>query len=192
MKFASEEIRSKAVKAYLDGKATTEEVANILGYTPQTIRNWIRTYKRENRLAPKPNGHRKSCFSEEELGQLTILIEKHGDMTLEEIRSHFGKTCTLTALNRIIHKLGFRYKKNSQSQRTRTRGCKATARWMGCFATIGQSQPIDFSRWNWRKNKYDEALRAIKKWKAMLWFRSGRTVGARNIAFGNATYRRNI
>lgn len=123
MKFASEEIRTKAVKAYLEGKATSKKLAEIFGYTPATICNWVRAYKEHNRLAAKPNGHRKKCFSDEELKELANLLHAQPDMTLEEIRSHFNKSCCLSAIHRMLVKLGYRYKKNSQGQRTRTRRC---------------------------------------------------------------------
>lgn len=123
MKFASEEIRTKAVQAYMSGKATAKQLADILGYTPATICNWVRAYRDHKQLAAKPNGHRKSCFSPDELKELQELLDKNVDMTLAEIKSHFNKTCCLAAIHRIIVKLGYRYK-NSQGQRTRSRRCK--------------------------------------------------------------------
>ena len=119
MKFGSEEIRTKAVQAYLAGKATPKQLADIFGYTPATVYNWVRTYRLHNRLRALPNGHRRSCFTQEELAELSKLIEKHVDITLEEIRRHFKKTCSLSAIHRIVVKLGFVYKKNAQGERAR-------------------------------------------------------------------------
>lgn len=127
MKFASEEIRTKAVNAYLEGKATSKQLADILGYSIASICNWVRTYKRENRLAAKPNGHRYSCFSDEELEALKHLMVQHPDMTLVEIRDHFGKSCSPIAIHAILKKLGFVYKKNSQGQRTRSQRRKTSS-----------------------------------------------------------------
>ena len=123
MRFASEEIRTKAVQAYLDGKASAKKLAEILGYTPGTIGNWVRAYRVHNQLAPKPNGHRTKCFSDEELEELKKLLDKNVDMTLEEIKTHFNKSCCLSAIHRMLVKLGYRYKKNSKGKRTGTRGC---------------------------------------------------------------------
>lgn len=121
MKFASGEIRTKAVRAYLDGKASTKKLAEIFGYTPGTIGNWVRAYRKHNQLAPKPNGHRKKCFSDEELAELKNLLDKNVDMTLEEIKTHFNKSCCLSAIHRMLVKLGYRYKKNPEGGRTGTR-----------------------------------------------------------------------
>ena len=111
MKFASEEIRTKAVNAYIEGKASAQKLAEIFGYTRGTICNWVRAYRQNKQLAAKPNGHRKKCFSDEEIEELKILLDKHVDMTLEEIRTHFNKSCCLSAIHRMLVKLGYRYKK---------------------------------------------------------------------------------
>ncbi len=127
MKFASEEIRSRAVHAYLEGKASVKKLAEIFGYHPNSISNWVKAYKKNNQLSPKPNGHRKKCFSNDELEELKNLLAKNVDMTLDEIRIHFNKTCCLSSIHRMLVKLGYRYKKNSKGQRTRTRRCSKEA-----------------------------------------------------------------
>ncbi|WP_206214358.1 helix-turn-helix domain-containing protein [Desulfovibrio sp. ZJ369] len=127
MKFAPENIRTIVVKAYLAKQATRQQLADIFGYTPASISNWVRAYKQNNRLAPLPNGHRKSCFSEEELKQLSDLLKKDVDLTLEEIRERFNKKCSLVAIHKTVVKLGFVFKKNSEGKRTRTQRYKNPA-----------------------------------------------------------------
>ncbi len=56
-------------------------------------------FKNENRLSANPNGHRPSCFSDEEQKQLGELLESDVDITLSEIKQHFGKDCSLTAIH---------------------------------------------------------------------------------------------
>lgn len=124
MKFASEDIRTKAVNAYLNEKLPSKELSKIFGYSVATICNWVRIFQNENRLSANPNGHRPSCFSDEEQKQLGELLESDVDITLSEIKQHFGKDCSLTAIHYHVVKQGYVYKKNSQSQRTRTRRCK--------------------------------------------------------------------
>lgn len=123
MKFATQEIRTAAVNAFMSGQATIEQLVNIFGYTQASIYNWVRDYKKNNRLAPRPNGHRKGIFSEEELKQLSELLEKNVDMTLAEIREHFKKECSLVTIHKTVVKLGFVFKKNAKGKRTRTQGC---------------------------------------------------------------------
>jgi transposase len=128
MKKASEEIRTIVVKAYLSGAASRPQLSAIFGYTPACISNWVREYKQEKRLAPRPQGHRKAVFTGAELEQLAALLRKKVDLTLAEIRDHFCKTCSLVAIHKTVVKLGFVFKKNSTGQRTRSRGYSPTTR----------------------------------------------------------------
>ena len=121
MKFASQEIREKAVHAYLDEKIPAKELSRIFGYTVASICNWARAFRQKNQLAPLPNGHRKCCFTDEEQQQITILIGEKPDITLAEIREHFNKNCSLNAVFKTLRKLGFAFKKNSKGQRTKSR-----------------------------------------------------------------------
>ena len=122
MKIASEEIRTLVVKAFLSKTASRQQLSEIFGYTPASISNWVREFKRENRLAPRPQGHRKAVFTDAEMKQLSDLLEKNVDLTLAEIREHFRKSCSLVAIHKTVVKLGFVFKKNSAGKRTRTRG----------------------------------------------------------------------
>ena len=121
MKIASEEIRSTVVNAYLSKHASRQQLADIFGYHIGSISRWIRESQRENRFSPLPRGHRVSVFSVEERIQLGEYIEKNPDATLNEIRAHFGKGCSLAALHKIIDKMGYVYKKNAEGKRARTR-----------------------------------------------------------------------
>ena len=123
MKTASAETRALVVKAYSSGVATRKQLAEIFGYHIQSIGNWIREYEREGRITPRPKGHRQSVFNPEEREQLVALLQTKVDITLNEIRAHFGKTCCLAAIHRIVVGLGFVVKKNSQGKRTKSRRC---------------------------------------------------------------------
>ena len=81
MKTASEEIRKLVVTAYLSGKATRKQLAEISGYHIQSIGNWIREQQMGGKFAPKPKGHRQSVFTPEELKQLAEFIKNKPDAT---------------------------------------------------------------------------------------------------------------
>lgn len=125
MKIASEEIRTIVVKAYLSGTASRQHLSEIFGYTTASISNWVRAYKEEKRLAPHPSGHRKPMLTDAELEQLSKLLEKDVDLTLAEIKEHFGMQCSLVTIHKTLIKLGFVFKKNSEGKRTRARGHSA-------------------------------------------------------------------
>jgi transposase len=122
MKTASAQTRELVVKAYTSGVATRKQLSEIFGYHIQSIGNWIREYEREGRIAPRPKGHRESVFSPEEREQLVALLQNKVDMTLAEMKEHFGKDCCLAAIHRIVVKLGFVVKKNSAGKRARSQG----------------------------------------------------------------------
>lgn len=120
MKFGSIEVRKMAVQAMINKVATATQLSQITGYTVETINDWVKIYLDEGRYGPKPNGHRKSCFSDEEREELKTLLQERPDTTLQEMKDHFGKSCSLSAICQMVSKLGFRYKKNAKSKRARS------------------------------------------------------------------------
>ncbi|MDR2161243.1 MAG: hypothetical protein LBO77_03780 [Desulfovibrio sp.] len=121
MKIASEEIRSLVVKAYLSGTAGRKKLSEISGYTLASVSNWIRAYERENRLSPRPRGHRSSVFSQEEVDQLVELLQNNAGITLADIKEHFHKQCSLVTIHKLVGKLGFDVARNSEGKRIRVR-----------------------------------------------------------------------
>ena len=111
MKIAGKDLRQRAVEAYQSGEFTREEVAKMFGYTTTTIGNWMRSFKQEGRITSLPRGHRASAFTPAEQHQLRELVEKQPDMTLEEIRAHFGKNCSLPTVSNTLARLGLTFKK---------------------------------------------------------------------------------
>ena len=122
MKTATAETRALVVKAYTSGTATRKQLAEIFGYHIQSIGNWIREFEKEGRIAPRPKGHRKSVFTDEEKLALIELFQSDADITLEELREKFGKNCSLVAIHKTVVKLGFVFKKNAAGKRAGTRG----------------------------------------------------------------------
>ena len=121
MSIASPEIRKIAVKAYLSGKATQQQLADILGFHRTAIVRWVREYKKDGKLEPGVRGHMPKAFSPEEQDRLAALVTEKPDITLEEIRETLSKNCSLMAIHRELKRLGFRFKKNAEGVRTRTR-----------------------------------------------------------------------
>lgn len=121
MSIASPEIRKIAVEAYLSAKATQQQIADIFGFHRTAIVRWVREYRKDGRLVPQARGHMSKAFSDEEKERLVIMVEEKPDLTLEEIKEAFSKQCSLVAVHRELKRLGFRYKKNSEGIRARTR-----------------------------------------------------------------------
>lgn len=121
MSIATPEIRKIAVEAYLAGKATQQQLADILGFHRTAIVRWLREYRKDGRLEPQVRGHMAKAFSPEEKERLAALVKEKPDLTLEEIRAALSKECSLMAVHRELKRLGFRFKKNTEGVRTRTR-----------------------------------------------------------------------
>ena len=121
MSVATPEIRKIAVEAYLSGKASQQQLADILGFHRTAIVRWVREFRKDGRLEPQTRGHMPKAFSVEENERLASMVRDEPDLTLEEIREAFSKSCSLMAVHRELKRLGFRYKKNSEGIRTRTR-----------------------------------------------------------------------
>ena len=143
MKTASSEIRSIVIKAYGAG-ISRHQIAGIVGYHLNSVSRWIREFERENRLEAHPRGHRASIFSEAEHREIVELIGKQPDITLEELRSHFAKVCSLNAIHKLLKKLGFVVKKNSAGKRARTRGYNPGQSRMGKVPKNSRPESPDF------------------------------------------------
>jgi len=111
MSIASPEVRKIAVEAYLSGKATQQQLADIFGFHRTAIVRWVREYRKDGKLEPQVRGHMSKAFSREEAEQLAALVKDKPDLTLEEIRESLSKKCSLMAVHRELKRLGFRFKK---------------------------------------------------------------------------------
>ena len=87
---ASSEIRKIAVEAYLFGKATQQQIADILGFRRTAIVQWVREYRKDGKLESQVRGHMPRAFSFEEKERLAVLVKDKPDLTLEEIRKVYS------------------------------------------------------------------------------------------------------
>jgi len=111
MSIASPEVRKIAVEAYLSGKATQQQLADILCFHRTAIVRWVREYRKDGKLEPQLRGHKPRTFSLEERERLAGMVKDKPDLTLEEIRAAFSKNCSLMAVHRELKRLDFRFKK---------------------------------------------------------------------------------
>ncbi len=112
MKFASERnTNQKAVNAYLNEKIPSKELSKIFWFILSQLSATGSEFFKMKIVSLRTNGHRPSCFSDEEQKQLGELLESDVDITLSEIKQHFGKDCSLTAIHYHVVKQGYVYKK---------------------------------------------------------------------------------
>ena len=116
MKRASQEIRALAVKGVKSGQYTVQQMADLTDYTAASIDNWIRVSREESRLTAKPGGHRGPAFSADDQEQLRELLKQQPCITLEGIREHFQKSCSVVAVHKTLRRMGITFKKDIKGQ----------------------------------------------------------------------------
>jgi len=190
MSIASPAIRKIAVEAYLSGKATQQQLADILGFHRTAIVRWVREYRNDGRLEPQVRGHMARAFSDDEKELLATMIKDKPDLTLEEIREAFSKNCSLMAVHRELKRLGFRYKKNSEGIRTRTRRHSREQEEMGRVSKDCPGWTACFYRWVKRKDQYDAFSGPFLWWRSLSCKRAIRSLEDSDDAFINPAWRK--
>jgi transposase len=122
MGIASGEVRQRAIAAYEAGQGTQDQVAKCYGIDISTFQRWLQRYRQSGRSEPLPRGHNPAALDNAQMEQLDGLVEQDPDATLAELHDALGVHCSTVAIHNALGRLGYRYKKNTAGQRTRTRG----------------------------------------------------------------------
>jgi transposase len=122
MGIATADVRARAIAAYEAGNGTQADTAKFYGVDLSTFQRWLQRYRETGRASPFPRGHNPPALDRDQMLLLVRLVEEKPDATLEELREGVGVACSLVAIHNALRRLGYRYKKNSGGQRTRTTG----------------------------------------------------------------------
>ena len=111
------EMREKAVNAYLEGKGTQEEIADIFGISVSTLRRYLDRYESEGDVAPKPHPGRPPTLDEEDLQWIKGQVDAKADIELKELcdllSQQNGKVVSVPTMCRACQQLDLRRKKKS-------------------------------------------------------------------------------
>lgn len=110
MKHASEDIRKLAVHLYATGKYTQQQVAEIVGYHVNSVKNWLRIAEAGLPQKPGRRGCRPRALTPEDIDRLKNLLEEGRCHNLDELTLALGKS-SRSVVHRMIHELGYTYKK---------------------------------------------------------------------------------
>jgi transposase len=127
MGIATAEVRTRAITAYAAGNGSQAEIAKCYGVDIATFQRWLQRFRQTGRVAPFPRGHNPPALDEVQTSELSRLVHEKPDATLEQLRESLGVTCSLVAIHNTLKRLGYRFKKNSTGQRTRTPGYQRTS-----------------------------------------------------------------
>lgn len=120
MKIQSEAVRQAAVSAYSHGE-TGRRLSEIFGVTLRTIQRWARQAK-DGQTAARPSGHRRRALTAEDEKSLEEALNKKADATLEELCRMAELTCHPATIHRTLVRMGYSFKKNAESKRTKSKG----------------------------------------------------------------------
>jgi transposase len=115
MKAISMDLRKRIVETYDAGEGTRQEIADRFKVSIHMVKKLLSQRRKLGSL--EPQNHlcgRKSMFNESDLEWLRETVRKRPDITLEELRQAFNKSCSITTIFKALRKIGASYKKNSQ------------------------------------------------------------------------------
>lgn len=122
MGIATADVRRRAIASYEAGKGSQAEIARFYGIDISTFQRWLQRYRQTGRAAPLPRGHNPPALDKEQTSELGKLVKETPDATLEQLREVLGVSCSIVTIHNTLKRLGYRFKKNSAGQRTRTAG----------------------------------------------------------------------
>ena len=112
-------LRKRVVQAYLEGKGTQQEIADIFGIGVRTLRRFIRRNEEQGDLERDPSPGRTPILDEQDRQRIRSWIEAKPDIELKDLCStvaqEMGKVVSESTMYRVCQRLGFRRKKKSYS-----------------------------------------------------------------------------
>ncbi len=118
----TKDLRERAVKAYLNGLGTLDEVANIFDIGRSTLEKYLRIYRRHGDLTPGKSSGRPRIFTDEHLAVLKQLILSSPSARLVDYCFEFEKKTGIKISKSTIwdacQQLNIRRKKKLLSSRT--------------------------------------------------------------------------
>ena len=121
MKTLSLDLRERILGAYDKAESTREEVADRFRVSVGMVKKLLQQRRRIGQIGPQHHrSGRKPRIVATHHHQLRTLLDGKPDLTLKELRTATGLTCTLPAIHYTLAKLGLTYKKGHSAPANRT------------------------------------------------------------------------
>ena len=121
MKTLSLDLRERILAAYDAGDTTREMVAGRFRVSLGMVKKLIQQRRRLGDIRPQHHrAGRKPCILAAHREQLRRQLKAKPDLTLAELRSAIGLTCTLPAIHYVLADMGLTFKKRLSGQPSRT------------------------------------------------------------------------
>lgn len=106
------DLRQRILKAYDRGDVTREQVATRFEVSLGMVKKLLQQRRHSGDIAPRHHrSGRKPVILDSHRRELRLLLAKNPDLTLEEIRTKLGLTCTIQAIHYVLADMGLTYKK---------------------------------------------------------------------------------
>lgn len=119
----SDDLRKRAVRAYLAGEGTFADLAEIFGVGEASLRRWTKRFRNAGSVSPSPHaGGRETKVADEELPRLRSFVRAAPDRTVDELtagwRQESGTDLSRSAMLRALHRAGLTFKKKPSARRS--------------------------------------------------------------------------
>ena len=114
-------MRERILQLYGRGKSTAA-IAEALGYCAAAVRRVRQRFRERGTVEPLPRSGRPTLLTLARQRRLREQLAAHPDATLSELSAALDRPFRASVLDRWLRKLGFRYKKNSIRQGTKSSG----------------------------------------------------------------------
>ena len=112
--------RKRIVELYEQGKST-REIAPFSGFCVAAVRRVRQQFRQRGTLDPRTHWcGRKSLLTAERKQRLRKLLSEQPDATLAELGTRMDRPFRTSTMDLWLRRLGWKFKKNSGRQRTRT------------------------------------------------------------------------
>ena len=110
------DLRERILAAYDRGDGTRLQIAERYDVSLGMVKKLLQQRRDTGDIAPRHyRSGRKPTITEKHKRHLERLVRDRCDMTLAELRSAIGLTCSLTAIHKALIKIGLSYKKRHSS-----------------------------------------------------------------------------
>jgi transposase len=120
MKTISLDLRERILKTYDAGEGTREEVARRFRVSLGMVKKLLQQRRRIGDVRPQHHrSGRKPRIVTRHHDQMRQLLAQKPDLTLKQLRTATGLTCTLPAIHYVLVRLGLTYKKRHSAPANR-------------------------------------------------------------------------
>jgi len=113
----SQDLRDRVMAARDRGMAT-KEVADLFHVSPAWVRRVMQRRREHGQLSPRPRGG--ITVVKIDLDRLRQLVHDQPDATVKELHARLNISCSISAVDMALRRLGFTFKKRRFTLRSKT------------------------------------------------------------------------